>query len=212
MADGTVYRNLYYGQDWEELSYYSESNAPTILFYVKSKGAFKELELQTEEITEINRGGETCSRFSMYYSPAYKRVVVANDELEDEWWEDDFPYHPKLIEVNDIAEQIFEEVLVKYKIDEDERFMIIDNLIAIVLGYMETTMGLDNIEPPAVFAHGYVIALLTAAYACDKIESDEGYKYLLKDVAAIVPEVSEYIEARKDKINIKIIQDDNASE
>lgn len=212
MVDGTVYKNLYYGHNWEDLEYYSESDAPTILFYVRKDGKFEELELDTEKITCIELDKEYQNNLFISYDKHYQRAMIKTMEKDEQEYGDEYEtIHPKIREVNDFCEDIMIKVVNDYDLDDPIRFMIVDNMVSIVVGYLETILELDddNTTPELAFAQGYVITILAASFACGAIESEkDGYKKLLRNVVDIIPDFTDYVESKKDDIKIVCINSD----
>lgn len=212
MVDGTVYKNLYYGHNWEDLEYYSESDAPTILFYVRKDGKFEELELDTEKITGIELDKEYQNNLFIGYDKHYQRAMIKTMEMDEQEYSDEYEtIHPKIREVNDFCEDIMIKVVNDYDLDDPIRFMIVDNMVSIVIGYLETILELDddNTTPELAFAQGYAITILAASFACGAIESEkDGYKKLLRNVVDIIPDFTDYVESKKDDIKIVCINSD----
>lgn len=212
MVDGTVYKNLYYGHDWEDLEYYSESDAPTILFYVRKDGKFEELELDTEKITGIELDKEYQNNLFISYDNHYQRAMIKTMEMDEHEYGDEYEtIHPKIREVSDFCEDIMIKAVDDYDLDDPIRFMIVDNMVSIVIGYLETILELDDddITPELAFAQGYVITILAASFACGVIESgDDGYKKLLRNVVDIIPDFTDYVDDKKDDIKIVCIAPD----
>ena len=212
MVDGTVYKNLYYGHDWEDLEYYSESDAPTILFYVRKNGKFEELELDTEKITGIELDKEYQNNLFISYDKHYQRAMIKTMEMDEHEYGDEYEtIHPKIREVSDFCEDIMIKAVDDYDLDDPIRFMIVDNMVSIVIGYLETVLELDDDDttPEIAFAQGYVITILAASFACGIIESEkDGYKKLLRNVVDIIPDFTDYVESKKDDIKIVYVNSD----
>lgn len=210
LRNGTIYYNLYYNQTWEDLELLSESNVPTILFYLKKKGRFEELELETETITNIMLDKDNDeNRYGVFYDPEYNRLVLANDEFGEDY--DGRAFHPKLEEINYFLEDLFSQILNDYsELDDQTQSMILDNMIAIVLGYLEAAYDLDDEKTSMddIFTKGYIISILASSFICETLESEEGYKQLLKDTTQLVPIFSKYIEENQAKIKIVNVNPD----
>lgn len=213
MTDGTVYRNLYYGSDWEDLSFYSESNVPSILFYYRKGPEFKELELKTEEITDISLGdGDAQSEYFLYHDEQSGHTLLGKDlEDDDSMFEGDLPYDSRLEPISCFIENLMTNLLDKYKdISYSDGFMILDNVVATVLGYLETVLDLNdhNLSDEDIMIKGTTISVLAAIFAGEKLESEDGRESLLKDIYSIVSDFTKFVEENHDRVRcIKIDED-----
>lgn len=212
MTDGTVYRNLYYGSDWEDLSFYSESNVPSILFYYRKGQEFKELELKTEEITDIALGdGDAQSEYLLYHDEQSGHTLLSKDLEDDFMFEGDMPYDPRLEPISCFIEDLMSNLMDKYEdISYGDGFMIVDNIVATVLGYLETVLDLNdhNLSDEDIMIKGTTVSVLAVIFAGEQLESADGRKSLLKDIYSIVADFTKFVEENHDRVTCVKIDED----
>lgn len=207
MKDGTVYRNLYYPTSWEDVSHLLDLNIKSIFFLYKNKdNTFKRFELQCSDIDVIDIGEGTSNSFFCYYDDDYNCYTINYDNMGDEANHNHTDnYVPILKEIHELVDKFFEDRIEKLEIDESYKDTIHSNVVAMVMGYLETfyeEIDIDeNIKDEALYTEFFIVTVIMADYMTEKIEQDPNL--MMRDILGIIPEFSDYLCANRNKVIIE---------
>lgn len=207
MKDGTIYRNLYYPSIWFDIVDAVDSGTVSLLFNFRNEdGSFDDLELMCSDISNIELGEKrsAANDLFLYYSEELDRHVVSHEDDACDFYEDgEYPCDRHLYEAYEFFEDFYGDVLDKYEnIPKEDKDVILDNILAISIGYLDAT---NDFEDPEITAEGiilqaYIVAAMMVAFADKYLEDD--YKFLMRDHLSIIPAFSKFFEENEGKLKI----------
>ena len=201
LADGSIYHNLIFDSNWENLSTAIELQDAEIVFYEKHGRKFHPLCVKTEDILEVAKYEDedyeipNCSvlhkiddeQVTFFYEPTYTVIE----------YEDGFYYGPeRLYPPFRFCEKYFYNAIKDYKFEEDDADNIIDNLLEVFMDLAEDMICIEDtkITEKSIMVSSYGIAFLVAAFANERLSKDREDKLLRGDIDSIEEAFIEFSE------------------
>ena len=208
LTDGSIYHNLIFDSNWENLSAAIELQDGEIIFYEKHGRKFHPLCVKTEDILEVAKYEDedheipSCSvlhkiddeQVTFFNEPTYTVIE----------YEDGFYYGPeRLYPPFRFCEKYFFNAIKDYGFEEDDADNIIDNLLEVFMDLAEDMICIEDtkITEKDIMVSSYGIAFLVADFANERLVKDREDKLLRGNIDAIEEEFIAFSEKYGDDDN-----------
>lgn len=192
LTDGTIYRNLYYESSWEELKFICEV-CENIPFFKRGAKKWDSILIKPEEIREIIQDEEFHGEnFDFVKNNEEGGITLYSSPLIDEYL-DEIENETIFGQIDDFCSLYLDGILEEFNLEDANE--ISDKMSAIIVGYMQTSVEqTDKRESDSIlFVQGVSLALLAAAFLCEKLDADINTPELRKDAIALTKDYCDYV-------------------